>query len=393
MDKKCTQMYDNLETWNRELSKKEQEHAASEQRLWEVKWQLATAKKSPFVKWLKRKTGRNAVADSRYSLTDEKIADDLAAYRYHLYQLGFTERVIADLKRLVEEAEEERLKRGAAWELCRWFAGKKTETGARQALEYLPAAIQGMEDQLFLHQAAMLKADCLRVLGYQEEAENLMGKAAETGVNPSFISFLPKERGIGQTNREPSNRHFDVVIVSDFRLSADKLQEILENIHVNHEQGLTTGLLQKDIYDFRLPREMNPALQEKLKEGSVHLAKHNEHISCELLLIRHPKVLEEKQVSMPEIRPRMVRVIMDELPEDRDLRYSLRRCSRNLQTFADKQARWHPVDEKMKSILTTGEYRELKYIKLASDPWKAKDGMSSYPAFLEHWLVKTIEGS
>lgn len=98
----------------------------------------------------------------------------LKKYTYHLYELGFTEKALGDLKKLYKETDDRYLKRAIAWELSLWYANKYTEDGAKQALDFLPTAIRGEKNEDFLRRAVIIAAECLERLGKTETAKRLL---------------------------------------------------------------------------------------------------------------------------------------------------------------------------------------------------------------------------
>src|SRR5690554_4301206 len=60
----------------------------------------------------------------------------LKRIKYHLYNLGFTDRAKMDLEDFFKTSKDIELKRLAAWELTLWHANQNTKTGAMEALNY-----------------------------------------------------------------------------------------------------------------------------------------------------------------------------------------------------------------------------------------------------------------
>ncbi|MBP1971482.1 glycosyltransferase involved in cell wall biosynthesis [Virgibacillus natechei] len=189
------------------------------------------------------------------------------------------------------------------------------------------------------------------------------------------------------TNREikPSgSRHFDVVIVSDFRLADETHLSTIEEMKTQTKMGLRTGLIQMARYDFSMQEELNPQLREAMDANNVPLLVYGEHITCDILIVKHPQILQEQQTYIPNVAPRMVRVVVDQPPNG----YNLRRCARHLVAYFGKRGKWYPLNLQIRETLKKYHTRELKSIKLASDNWAdAVTDREAYASQLENWFV------
>src|SRR5699024_5815958 len=64
----------------------------------------------------------------------------LKQIKYHLYNLGFTEKGLEELEAFYQTIKDAHLNRLAAWELVLWYANQNTKDGAQSALKYIEAA-------------------------------------------------------------------------------------------------------------------------------------------------------------------------------------------------------------------------------------------------------------
>ncbi|TFJ91566.1 glycosyltransferase family 2 protein [Lentibacillus salicampi] len=106
--------------------------------------------------------------------------------RNHLYTLGFMDKALSELEELYLNTDDADLKRMTAWELAQWYANKYTEEGARQALEYLPAVIEGESDFVQLRRAAIIKAESYDILNEPGEAKKVIDDALEKEEHPDL---------------------------------------------------------------------------------------------------------------------------------------------------------------------------------------------------------------
>src|SRR5699024_2646717 len=77
-----------------------------------------------------------------YSKTYKRkdAANQLKGYTTALYDKGFTDKALADIKEQYQTTTNRYAKRAIAWELGLWYANQQTESGAYQALSYFATA-------------------------------------------------------------------------------------------------------------------------------------------------------------------------------------------------------------------------------------------------------------
>ncbi len=98
----------------------------------------------------------------------------LKPYTRHLYELGFTEQALRDLKALHRTTRDKNLKQAAAWELALWHANAYTPADARQVFHYAPDAVRGLHDRDGLRRAAIITAESAALLGFTQSAEAIL---------------------------------------------------------------------------------------------------------------------------------------------------------------------------------------------------------------------------
>jgi glycosyltransferase involved in cell wall biosynthesis len=169
-------------------------------------------------------------------------------------------------------------------------------------------------------------------------------------------------------------RKFDVILVSDFRLPGGSSSSSAEEIKAQSRLGLKTGLVQMSIYALRHDRPMNSKVAELIDGESVDLLVYGEKASCDLLVLRHPWVLEEWQEYLPNIEARNVRVIVNQPPKrdygpEGETLFHLPRCAdRMLNLFGDVGV-WHPIGPLVRDALVQHHADELPAINLGREDW------------------------
>ncbi|WP_059102769.1 glycosyltransferase family 2 protein [Shouchella shacheensis] len=103
----------------------------------------------------------------------------LKQIKHHLYNLGFTDRALAEMDAFLEEQNKEELKRLTAWELTLWHANQSTPEGAQKALHYLPLAAHNERSSDQLRRIAIIQAECYELLGERESGKKIIAEMLE----------------------------------------------------------------------------------------------------------------------------------------------------------------------------------------------------------------------
>ncbi|MFA9457413.1 glycosyltransferase, partial [Halalkalibacter sp. AB-rgal2] len=111
---------------------------------------------------------------------------------------------------------------------------------------------------------------------------------------------VPEPMWPKREDKPDGRRHFDVIIASEFRLLGGTNMSNVEEIKAQRRLGLRTGLVQLSRYDLNSATEMNPQVRELLGGDQVSMLVYGEKVSCDVLIVRHPPILEEWQKYVPD---------------------------------------------------------------------------------------------
>ncbi|HEY4599683.1 MAG TPA: glycosyltransferase family 2 protein [Cerasibacillus sp.] len=120
----------------------------------------------------------------------KQAQNDLKPYKYHLYDLGFTERALSDLENLFETTTNHYLLRASAWELALWYANDYSAAGAYHALGYLEIAKHGEKDGDQLRRIAIIEAEMYDLLGEQTVGKEVIEVALQREIHPDLYFAL-----------------------------------------------------------------------------------------------------------------------------------------------------------------------------------------------------------
>lgn len=167
---------------------------------------------------------------------------------------------------------------------------------------------------------------------------------------------------------------FDVIIVSDFRLPGGTTMSNAEEIKAQYALGLRTGIVQMSRYDMNPQRTFNPCILKLVESGQAHILVYGETASCDLLILRLPWILQEKQQYIPNIQAKEIKVIVNQPPK-RDYSkhsknlYHIPRCSDHLYEYFGMRGMWHPIGPLVRKALLEHHADEIKSISLSNKNW------------------------
>ena len=176
------------------------------------------------------------------------------------------------------------------------------------------------------------------------------------------------------TTTDSVRRHFDVIIASDFRLPAGTTMSNVEEIKAQRRLGLQTGLVQMSRYNLNPYREMNPRIRQLQDGHRVHVIAQGEEVSCDLLIIKYPPILQYTQDDLPKIHAKEIRVVANQTPMSEYgpkgvFCYDIRDCAQHVQAYFGKSATWHPIGPLIRETIHRYHAHELVNTPLADEDW------------------------
>ncbi|ART78087.1 glycosyl transferase family A [Sutcliffiella horikoshii] len=201
----------------------------------------------------------------------------------------------------------------------------------------------------------------------------------EMNGNNLFYDFPLKKRLFPvpepmKPDRMKNTKHFDVIIASEFRLLGGTNMSNAEEIKAQKKIGLKTGLIQMNRFDINTVGATNLKIRELIDGETVQMIVYGEEVSCDVLIIRHPPVLQEFQRYIPNVKADSIHVIINQPPK-RDYGdsgvtlYDFETCATNLYEYFGKNAYWYPIGPKVREVLDEFHKEELVNIKLMPIDW------------------------
>src|SRR5690625_1541662 len=142
---------------------------------------------------------------------------------------------------------------------------------------------------------------------------------------------VPEPMWPQRESKPEGTRHFEVVIAADFSEETLLQNETIKEINVHKKLKINTGIVMKSCYNMIMPKELNKGIREAINGKDVQVLVYGEKITCDLLILRGHSILQEEQLYLPDIKPHMVVVLLD------DSRDNIREMSRAVMNRYGKQ--------------------------------------------------------
>ena len=213
-------------------------------------------------------------------------------------------------------------------------------------------------------------------MGARREYENAHRRFFSKSTATPFVDFplparpfaLPEPMRPQREVLLGGSRRFDVVLASDFRFPGGTTGSNVEEIKAQLRMGLRTGLVQLSCYYLDVFRPLHPAISELIDTGMVDLLVYGENIDCDLLVVRQPWVLQDRQIYIPHVNAKNIRVIVNQPPmksyrKGAQRLYSIGDCVANLKHYFGGAGIWHPIGPRARSLDRTSP-RGIKLYQL-----------------------------
>ncbi|MBM7095811.1 glycosyltransferase [Bacillus sp. H-16] len=174
--------------------------------------------------------------------------------------------------------------------------------------------------------------------------------------------------------KQDGARHFDVIIASEFRLLGGTNMSNIEEIKAQKAKGLRTGLVQLSRYDLNSVDAMNPKVREWIDGDKVQVVSYGEEVSCDVLIVRHPPILQEWQKYIPTIEAKHTHVIVNQPPkrdysDNGETLYTIDACVGHMQEYFGSAGVWAPIGPQIRDALLVHHEKELNQVEVDEEDW------------------------
>lgn len=216
------------------------------------------------------------------------------------------------------------------------------------------------------------------------DAQNFMRRTSSLlkyGCDPEKRFFpapnimLPRRTYIAQ-----EQSHLDIISATDFRMPGGSINSTLEEIACSKRAGQSCAVFELNRYDVFFGSEhsvrmhMLEDVRGRLFDQNIRILTYGETVSCDLLILRYPPILQDFQRYVPTIDAKEIKVIVNQPPmsdygPEGVIRYELDKCAENIRRYFGKDATWHPIGPLVREALHTHHAEQLHHIKLSDLDW------------------------
>jgi hypothetical protein len=182
-------------------------------------------------------------------------------------------------------------------------------------------------------------------------------------------AFIPQPEQVDKNGQPTKQEHFDVIIMSDFSLPCGTTSSNTQEIIVQKILGLRTGLFNIPFRGYKPESAINPKIKVLIDGDQVQLLKSSDAVSCDLLILRHPVILQE---DIPYVKANHVVVIINQSPlngygPDGKLVYDLKQSASNIKEYFNMVGKWYPICPMVHEDLHKYHSADLSAIYMADE--------------------------
>lgn len=174
--------------------------------------------------------------------------------------------------------------------------------------------------------------------------------------------------------RNSERRYFDVIFVSDFRLTGTRNLSFIEEIKDKRRLGLRIGLIQMYRYDLDPNKKVTEDIRKMIDGDQVQMLVYGEKINCESLIILDYQILLEWQRFIPDVKTNNISVIVDELIignsiSNYSVQNDINKCQHHLRKYFGKSGIWYPINQQVRKLLYDNHIKDIENIIIEKRDW------------------------
>ncbi|MBB5492865.1 hypothetical protein HNR07_004002 [Nocardiopsis metallicus] len=170
-------------------------------------------------------------------------------------------------------------------------------------------------------------------------------------------------------------RHFDVVLMSDFRLPGGTTGSNLQEIDAQRNAGLSTGLVHHPVLREDQSRGVNPKILAAVDNERVRFVAPDERVTCDLLVVRFPLIGQRPMDVLPSVEAARRIVVLNQTPNRRygvgiegNEAWDVGRCVEGFTSLLGEHT-WHPISPRVREAMVRHHAAEMAGIPLAEEDW------------------------
>lgn len=170
-------------------------------------------------------------------------------------------------------------------------------------------------------------------------------------------------------------RHFDVVLMSDFRLPGGTTGSNLQEITAQRRAGLSTGLVHHPVAEWGVQHGVNPKVMAAVDNDRVRFIAPDERVTCDLMIVRVPRLGERPMDVLPSVEAAKRIVVLNQTPDRRygvevqdNEAWNVARCVRGFTSLLGEHT-WYPISPRVREAMVRHHAAEMAGVPLAEEDW------------------------
>ncbi|WP_017585308.1 glycosyltransferase family protein [Nocardiopsis ganjiahuensis] len=179
-------------------------------------------------------------------------------------------------------------------------------------------------------------------------------------------------------------RHFDVVLMSDFRLPGGTTGSNLQEITAQRDAGLSTGLVHHPVLRENHSLGVNPKILAQVDNDRVRFVAPDERVTCDLLVVRFPLIGQRPLDVLPSVEAARRIVVLNQTPNRRygvefenNEAWNVARCAEGFTSLLGEHS-WHPISPRVREAMVLHHSAEMAGVTLADEDWSEAIDLGSW---------------
>ncbi|WP_112182166.1 glycosyltransferase family 2 protein [Paraliobacillus zengyii] len=161
--------------------------------------------------------------------------------------------------------------------------------------------------------------------------------------------------------------HFEVILISDFRLDESPTKHNLNEINRYKQLGIKIGLVQLNQYNYPAKEEINTGIRDTVDGDLVQIIVYGEEVSCNHLILRFPTILLDYQKYIPSIDATNIHIVVEQKDTLED---NLTLYNQRIEEYFGKKGKWIPTNDKRIDSLLKYNAENFNLFTLSEDDRK-----------------------
>lgn len=183
---------------------------------------------------------------------------------------------------------------------------------------------------------------------------------------------VPEPMWIKREYKPEGTRHFEKIIVSDFRIDGNLAIFNLASINACLKDSDRVGVVQMYRYDMDPKLVIHSKIRKLIDGERLQVLVYGEKITCDCLYVNHFPALQVWQEYLPEIITNNLHVMVDQIPvvsKGNNNSEAITTCAMNLIKYFGQTGIWYPGESSIREVLLNNKEKDSYSLNIAPGDW------------------------